>query len=107
MLEFVCHPDTLQASLRSLGSAGRLIVLSVSPNMTFPFDASVLVRSEIVVTGSRYVTKQELVETVELVRQKKITPVVTRTFPLEETNRALNLVEHGHIAGRAVVVVSE
>jgi D-arabinose 1-dehydrogenase-like Zn-dependent alcohol dehydrogenase len=97
----------LQASLRSLGSAGRLIVLGVSPNMTFPFDASVLVRSEIVVTGSRYVTKQELVETVELVRQKKITLVVTRTFPLEETNHALDLVEHGHIAGRAVVVVSE
>jgi propanol-preferring alcohol dehydrogenase len=107
VLEFVCHPDTLQASLRSLGSAGRLIVLGVSPNMSFPLDASVLVRSEIVVTGSRYVTRQELIEAVELVRQGKITPVVTRTFPLADTNRALDLVERGQMAGRAIVVVSE
>lgn len=107
VLEFVSRPETLQASLRSLGTAGRLIVLGVSPDMTLSFNASQLILSEIVVTGSRYVTRQELAETIELVRQGKIKPVVTRTFSLEETNRALELVEQGQIAGRAVVVIPE
>ena len=105
VLEFVCRPETLQASVRSLGSAGRLIVLGISPDMTLSFDATQLILSEIIVTGSRYVTRQELAETVELVRQGKIKLVVTHTFPLEETNRALELVEQGHVTGRAVVVI--
>lgn len=62
---------------------------------------------EALVTGSRYVTRQELAETIELVRQGKIKPVVTHTFSLEETNRALDLVEQGQVAGRAVVVIPE
>jgi D-arabinose 1-dehydrogenase-like Zn-dependent alcohol dehydrogenase len=107
VLDFVSRPETLQASLRSLGTAGRLVVLGVSPDMTLSFNTSQLILSEIIVTGSRYVTRQELAETVELVRQGKIKPVVTHTFSLEETNRALELVEQGQIAGRAVVVIPE
>jgi D-arabinose 1-dehydrogenase-like Zn-dependent alcohol dehydrogenase len=105
VLEFVSRPETLQASLRSLGTAGRLIVLGVSPEMTLSFNATQLILSEIIVTGSRYITRQELAETVELVCQGKIKPVVTRTFSLEETNRALDLVEQGQVTGRAVVVM--
>jgi propanol-preferring alcohol dehydrogenase len=107
VLDFVSRPETLQASLRSLGTAGRLVVLGVSPDMTLSFNAAQLIRSEIVVTGSRYVTRQELTETIELVHQGKIKPVVTHTFSLEETNRALELVEQGQVAGRAVVVIPE
>ncbi len=76
-------------------------MLGVSPDMTLSLNAAQLIRSEIVVTGSRYVTRQELV------RQGKIKPVVTHSFSLEETNRALDLVEQGQIAGRAVVVIPE
>ena len=82
-------------------------MLGVSPEMTLSFNASQLILSEIVVTGSRYVTRQELAETVELVHQGKIKPVVTRTFSLEETNRALDLVEQGQVTGRAVIVLPE
>ncbi len=82
-------------------------MLGVSPDMTLSLNAAQLIRSEIVVTGSRYVTRQELAETIELVRQGKIKPVVTHSFSLEETNRALDLVEQGQIAGRAVVVIPE
>jgi D-arabinose 1-dehydrogenase-like Zn-dependent alcohol dehydrogenase len=47
----------------------------------------------------------ELAQTLEIVRHGGVRPIVTRTFPLEEANEALSLVEAGRVVGRAALVL--
>jgi D-arabinose 1-dehydrogenase-like Zn-dependent alcohol dehydrogenase len=47
----------------------------------------------------------ELAQTLEIVRQGRVRPVVTRTFPLEGADEALRLVEEGRVVGRAALVM--
>jgi D-arabinose 1-dehydrogenase-like Zn-dependent alcohol dehydrogenase len=47
----------------------------------------------------------ELGETLEIVRQGRVRPVVTRTFPLEGAEEALRLVEAGQVVGRAALIL--
>jgi D-arabinose 1-dehydrogenase-like Zn-dependent alcohol dehydrogenase len=54
--------------------------------------------------GSRYVSLAELMQTLELLRQKKIRAMVTRTFPLEEAEAAHQLLRENKIAGRAALL---
>jgi D-arabinose 1-dehydrogenase-like Zn-dependent alcohol dehydrogenase len=54
--------------------------------------------------GSRYVSLAELMQTLELLRQKKIRAMVTRTFPLEEAEVAHQLLRDNKIAGRAALL---
>ena len=64
-----------------------------------------IVYNELVLTGSRCITKQELAESIEVVRQGRIKPVITQTFSLEEVERAHKLLNEGKIFGRAMLVM--
>ena len=57
------------------------------------------------VTGGRCCTKQELTETIEIVKQGRIKSVITRTFSLEEVELAHRLIDENKIIGRAVMVM--
>ena len=102
VVEMVGLPETLEASLNSLGKGGRLVfvgsydslaVLSLSPRH--------LAATEIILTGSRYCTRQQLAEAVQLVAQGSIRPVVTRICRLEEADEVLRSIERKELAGRA------
>ncbi|MEK6712517.1 MAG: zinc-binding dehydrogenase, partial [Nitrospinota bacterium] len=54
--------------------------------------------------GSRYCSMLELRQSLELLRQKKINPIVTETFTLEDTEKAFQMLERNEITGRAAVV---
>ena len=47
----------------------------------------------------------ELQQTLEIVRQGRVRPIVTRTFPLEGAGEALRLVEEGRVVGRAALLL--
>ena len=55
--------------------------------------------------GSRYVTRQEIVDALELVRRGHIRPIVTRIFALEEAEQAHELLGQGATIGRAALVM--
>jgi D-arabinose 1-dehydrogenase-like Zn-dependent alcohol dehydrogenase len=56
--------------------------------------------------GSRYVTLAEIGQTLELLRQRRLRAVVTRTFPLEGAAEAHALVRDNAVVGRAALVVA-
>ena len=60
---------------------------------------------EIVLTGSRYCTRQQLAEAVELVAQGRIRPVITRVCQREEADEVLRRIESLALAGRACAVL--
>ena len=80
-------PGPLEAGVASLGKGGRLVILGFRPASVFKTDPSFRVDPLAVMTkgleihGSRYVSMAELIDAVALVKQGKIKPVVTETFP--------------------------
>ena len=102
--------ETLEAGLRSLARAGRLVIIGSRPREvfgaepTFRVDAQWMLNRMLEIHGSRYVSLAELAQTLELVRQKRIRAVVTRTFPLEGAEEAHQLLRQNALVGRAALI---
>lgn len=109
VIDFVCTTDTLNKGIRSLDRGGRLVCMAVGHTdpgeATLAVSPGYIVYNELVLTGSRCITKQELVESIEVVRRGQIKPVITRTFSLEEVEDAHKLLAEGKIFGRAMLVM--
>jgi len=111
VLDFVASSETLEASFQSLATAGRLVILGFRPPEvfkvvpTFKVDPLIVLGKMIEIHGSRYVTMAELIEAVKIVKQGKIKPIVTQTFPLEEAEKVHQLVQENKIIARAALVI--
>lgn len=106
VVSFVALKEPMEEGLKSLGTGGRLITLGGYSDGPFLVDALQVLRGELEIIGSRYVTLQELAESLELVARGLIKPIVTRTFRLEEAEEAHRLLERGEVVGRAVLLMS-
>ena len=105
VVEMVGIAETMQASLNSLGKGGRLVFVgSYDGEATLPLNARSL-SNELVLTGSRYCSRQELAEAIELVAQGRIRPVVTRICSLDEADETLQRIEAMELPGRACAVL--
>ncbi len=110
-IDLVATAATLPRCLAALAPAGRLVIVGNRPKAVFKADPSfsvdpgMMLYRGLEIHGSRYVSMAELVQTLEIVRQGRVRPVVTRTFPLEGAEEALRLVEEGRVVGRAALLL--
>jgi alcohol dehydrogenase, propanol-preferring len=105
VVEMVGLTETMERSLRSLGTGGRLVLVGTyDGNAVLPVTQNSL-RGECIVTGSRYCARHELAEALELVAQGRIRPAVTRICQLEEADAVLRSIERMELAGRACAVL--
>jgi alcohol dehydrogenase, propanol-preferring len=110
-IDFVASRETLEGSLASLARAGRLVIIGSRPTTVFGVDSSFTVDprhvlgSMLEIHGSRYVTLTEIVQTLELLRQRRIRAIVSRTFPLEGAEEAHDLLRRNALIGRAALVL--
>jgi D-arabinose 1-dehydrogenase-like Zn-dependent alcohol dehydrogenase len=105
VVEMVGLTETMEQSLRSLGTGGRLVLVGTyDGNAVLPVTQNSL-RGECIVTGSRYCARHELAEALELVAQGRIRPAVTRICQLEEADAVLRSIERMELAGRACAVL--
>src|SRR5438128_11063275 len=111
-IDLVASADTLEACLRSLAPDGRLVIVGNRPQAVFGqdpafrVDPGLMLRKMLEIHGSRYVSLAELAQTLELLRQKRIRAVVTRTFPLEQAEMAHQLLRENAVVGRAALVLA-
>jgi len=104
VLDFVANRETLAASIAALAPAGRLVIMgyfprgSVLESLTWPFT------EEIVVTGNRSAGRNDVVESLTLIRNGQIRPVVAQVFPMREAAQAHRAFESRSLVGRAVLV---
>jgi propanol-preferring alcohol dehydrogenase len=110
-IDLVASGATLPRCLASLAPAGRLIIVGNRPKAVFKSDPSFSVDPAMMlyrgleIHGSRYVSMAELQQTLEVVRQGRVRPIVTQTFPLEGAGEALRRVEEGRVVGRAALLL--
>lgn len=104
-VDFVCGSGTTEAALGALGKGGRLVVLAGHGQ---PFTAGIapFLRKELEILGSRYATRQEVLESLELVARGELWPVVTEKAPLEQAEAIHQRLDQGLVTGRAALVMS-
>ena len=101
------EPSRLRMRLeacRSLGRRGRMVTLGGS-GQNFPVSAEQLLKYEQSVLGSRYVTRSEVIEALDLVARREVWPLVTDICPLEDAEALHARVERGEVIGRAAVMI--
>lgn len=104
-VDFVSQPSTLEAAAEALGKGGRLVTLGGYSPAPFRASAAALLAGELEILGSRAFTKQELIESLELVARGAVWPLVTETYRLEEAEKVHSRLEAGSITGRAALVM--
>jgi len=105
VVDFVGSSKTLADSVSSLGRGGRLVNLATHPGVKFEVIAGQLVMNELIITGSRYTTKHEFLDAMELVRTGRVKPVVTQRAGLEDVEKLLVMINENKLFGRAAVAL--
>jgi D-arabinose 1-dehydrogenase-like Zn-dependent alcohol dehydrogenase len=108
VVDFVSTPQTLTDAIKALGTGGRLVTLGGGGGAT-PFEAlgRDLLAKELEIMGSRYCTRQEVSETLELAARGDVWPLVTERCPFD-AKAALTVherLERGDVLGRAVLMI--
>jgi propanol-preferring alcohol dehydrogenase len=105
VIDYISATTTLEAGAKALGRHGRLVTLGGSGQ---PFNASSMnmLMKEQDLLGSRYVTRSEVLESLELVARGEVFPLVTVLRPLAEAEAVHDLVERGDVIGRAALQIA-
>ena len=62
-------------------------------------------RKEAEIMGSRYATRQEVIDALDLVARGEIWPMVTEKAPLEQAEAVHQRLDQGLITGRAALMI--
>lgn len=105
VVDYVSATATLEAGCKALGRGGRLVTLGGS-GKPFQVSAQDMLSKEQDLLGSRYVTRSEILDALDLVARGAVWPLVTVIRPLSEAEAVHELVEKGEIIGRAALRVA-
>jgi D-arabinose 1-dehydrogenase-like Zn-dependent alcohol dehydrogenase len=103
VIDTVGSSETLAGAAASIGRAGTVVALGFQPGATLAIDPLRLISDEITITGTRYATRTEIAETLELVRTKRIEPVIGARFGLGELDDAFDAIRGNEVFGRVVI----
>lgn len=101
-IDFVCDGSTQEAAMGALRKGGRLVLLS-GYGRPFPVVGADLLSRELEVLGSRYASRQDVYDALDLVARGEIWPLVTQKAPLEQVEAIHQRLDSGLITGRAAL----
>jgi len=104
-VDYVSSTATLEAGAKSLGKRGRLVTLG-GAGKPFQLSAMDLLHKEQQILGSRYVTRIEVIESLELVARGEVWSLVSEIRPMEQAEELHALVENGKVTGRAALRIA-
>jgi len=105
VIDFVGARTSLESGFAGLNRGGRLVLLGGSPQ-PFMLDSNLL-KIEREVMGSKYATRDEVRDALDLAARGEIWPIVSEVVPLEEAEELHERLEQGLITGRAAVRVAD
>ena len=105
VIDFVSTTATLEAGARALGRRGRLVTLG-GAGQRFQASSLEMLRKEQELLGSRYVSRAEVLEALDLVARGEVWPMVTEIRPLKEAETVHAMVERGEVIGRAALLIN-
>jgi D-arabinose 1-dehydrogenase-like Zn-dependent alcohol dehydrogenase len=103
VIDMVSVPDTLAGGQAALGRAGTFVVVGFHPDIGMQVQPAELVLKELVVTGTRYATRAEIAQALDLVRSGAVRCVVGARFPLEKAQDAMDAIARNEVFGRILI----
>ena len=103
-VDYVSSTTTLEAGAKALGKHGRLVTLG-GAGKSFQVSAMDQLFKEQDILGSRYVTRIEIIETLEIVARGEVWPLVSEIRPLADAEILHERVERGEVTGRAALLL--
>ena len=103
VIDFVSSKSSLETGTELLGSGGRLVTLGGSGEF-FNIDSGNMLLKEIEIIGSRYCSKQEVIDSLNLVSRGLVTPLVTEKISPYQANDLHERIEKGNVIGRAGII---
>jgi len=103
-IDYVSATVTLEQAVQALAVKGRMVTLG-GAGQVFRADAREMLRKELDLLGSRYVTRREIFETLDLVARREVWPLVTEIRPMAEAEALHEQVERGAVTGRAALLI--
>ncbi|OGA33993.1 MAG: hypothetical protein A3G80_00915 [Betaproteobacteria bacterium RIFCSPLOWO2_12_FULL_62_13b] len=103
-IDYVSKTSTLEAGAKALGRHWRLVTLG-GAGQSFQVSAREMLHKEQDLLGSRYVTRSEILETLDLVARGDVWPLVSDIRPLAEAEAVHERVERGEVTGRAALLI--
>lgn len=103
-VDYVSATVTLEQAARALAVRGRMVTLG-GAGKVFRLDAMQLLLKEIEVLGSRYVTRSEVLDTLDIVARGEVWPVLTDIRPMADAEALHERLERGGVIGRAALVI--
>ncbi|MDQ4038097.1 MAG: alcohol dehydrogenase catalytic domain-containing protein [Actinomycetota bacterium] len=105
-VDTVAARATLRNGQEIVGRGGTLLVVGFQGGVTFELDPRSLVLDEVVITGSRYASRAEIGQALELVAQRRVEAVIGARFDLADVAEAYRVMQSNGAFGRIVVDVS-
>jgi len=103
-VDYVSATATLEQAVQALAVRGRMVTLG-GAGQVFRADAQQMLRKELDLLGSRYVTRSEVIATLDLVARRELWPLVTDIRPMAEAEALHERVERGTVVGRAALLI--
>jgi alcohol dehydrogenase, propanol-preferring len=102
VIDGVGNEETLKEGVNSLCHGGRLVILGYTQER-YPLDPRQVAVHELEVIGTRSGGRQDTVESIQFVADKRWKPIVTDIFPIEKVEEAHQLMREAKALGRIVL----
>ena len=112
VIDIVATRATLESGLQSLAVGGRLVIIGAQPKAVsgiepgFTVNPFEFLHRGLELHSSRYVNAAEIAQTLELVRLKRIKPVITQIFSLDKVEEAHDLIRRNATTGRLALEIN-
>ena len=104
-IDYVSTTRTLEQAVAALGIGGRLVTLG-GAGSDFKASSADMLSKELELLGSRYASRQQIIEALDICARGEVWPLVTETWPLTEAEKVHARVEAGQTFGRAALLVA-
>ncbi len=104
VIDFVGNEQTMKNGIDALAKRGRFVQLTTHSGRIMSIENRRIVRDELNLIGSKYTTKHEFQQAIDLVSQKKVRPVITMVKKIEEVEDIHAVLEDGKLIGRGAMI---
>ena len=104
VFDFTGTPDTLGLAMKCLKNVGELVIVGYAYGEDFCHPIQQLISREITIMGCRASTLRNQGETLALLADGAVKPVIDKVFPLEQANEVLEELKTKGFMGRAVLL---
>lgn len=104
--EYVGVSETSELALKCLRMAGIMVMLGYAPGTEFKVPSVDIAMGERTILGSRAMTKQNVIDGLRMVAEKKVVPQIEQEFKLEDVNEVMDRLSTTGFIGRGVLIIS-